>query len=419
MTKTASRNGVCLAGFLFLGACLSTVAARYVPGQEIYNPEVAQLVKKAAVLSNQGDFAGAADAYRQATNISPTDSMLRFYLGLALENKGSYAEAAQSYEKAIALQEVKRSMPIRLLANLYLHAATTYIMTNQVDLASDRVNKSLELYPDSADAISTKGTVLDMQGHLDEAIANDRKAFDMNPRSAAFAENLAVALEKKGDAKQAVTVLQTAVQSNSHDPDLLASYGDALLATNRLGDAEAAYKNSLSQRPDNATVLYNLADALRCQKKLPEALDSLQKAHSISPDDADISLSLGSLLVDMSRPEEALPFLSTASQSGKHDALSTYGMAYAFERESQPTKAFGLVEDALRSKHRFRRSYSPKGRSADGNGQGLRSRQAACHRNGKPSRKRRNEKCSRPDGPSTAKAAASGSVFSACLGLKT
>lgn len=341
-----------LAKCLWLTASLLSSPPNQATAQMAGTPQIGQILSRAAALSKQGDFDGAAEAYRQAIHISPNDPMICLYLGLALENKGSYPEAAKAYDDAIALQQKRSDMP-SLLAHLYAHASAAYLLTNHLDEANARADKSLQLNPNSADALSTKGVILDMQGHLDEAIEYDRKASAIDPRSPIFAANLAGVLQKKGDAQGAVAVVQTSLKSNPHDSELLAAYGNALLAANHPAEAETAYRSSLAERVDNSSVLYNLADALRRQKKLSASLELLQKAHGLAPNDPDISLSLGSLLVELGRTQEAYPHLASARQSGKYDALSSYAMANALQRDSHPQEALGFVEDALGSKQDF------------------------------------------------------------------
>jgi protein O-GlcNAc transferase len=197
MMKARSQSLVRLAKCLLLTAFLLDSPLNQAMAQMAGTPQIGQVLSKAAALSKQGDFDGAAEAYRQAIHISPNDPMLYLYLGLALENKGSYPEAAKVYDDAIALQQKKSYMP-SLLAKLYAHASAAYLMTNHLEKANARADKSLQLNPNSADTLSAKGVILDMQGHLHEAIEYDRKAYALDPRSPVFAENLAGVLQKKG-----------------------------------------------------------------------------------------------------------------------------------------------------------------------------------------------------------------------------
>jgi protein O-GlcNAc transferase len=357
--RTAARPPAGFGIYVLLALCACTLLAAHLPGQGATGSQLPQLLNRAATLSKQGDFDGAVEAYRQAIKISPNDPMLRLYLGLSLENKGSYPEAAQTYEDGIALLLGQKAM-LSLLSKMYLHASSAYLMMNRLDDANDRADKSLQLIPNAADALSLKGVILEMQGRLDEAITFDRKAFAMEPRSPVYAQDLAAALQKKGDSSGAQAVAQAGLKSNPRDADLLTAYGNALLAGNQPAEAEAAYRRSLTEHPYNPSVLYNLADALRRQKKLSGSLEALQKAHALAPNDADITLALGSVLVEMNRPQDAFPFLVSARQSGKYDALSSYAMAYALERESHPSQAIDFAEDALRSKPDFPQAIALK-----------------------------------------------------------
>src|ERR1700739_2298271 len=75
------------------------------PAQTADPSDVLRLITQAGSLSRQGNFDGAIELYQQAIKLSPKDSMIRLYLGLALENKGAFSEAAQVYDDAISLQQ--------------------------------------------------------------------------------------------------------------------------------------------------------------------------------------------------------------------------------------------------------------------------------------------------------------------------
>jgi protein O-GlcNAc transferase len=232
-------------------------------------PTVSQIVNQASALTGKGDYDAAANLCRDALRAVPDNPSLYVCIAQALTNKGSYTEATEAYEKAIPLfQKQQRSAPN--LSGVYADLAALYLALNRLDEAQDRVDRSLQMYPNNVDAIISKGVILESRGQLDSAIDQYRRAMALSPKSAAASQNLGSALQKKGQLQEAVSVLQAGVQFHSNDPDLRAAYGNALLAAGRSADAERELQASLSSRPGNSSVLYNLADAQRKLGKFPE-----------------------------------------------------------------------------------------------------------------------------------------------------
>jgi tetratricopeptide (TPR) repeat protein len=96
-----NRHAVRIGWFFFFLLIGSLACCGIAKGQ--VNPQVAQLVTKAANLNSRGDYDGAAALYRQALGLTPNDSDLYTNLGQVLTNKGAYADAADVYEKSVAI----------------------------------------------------------------------------------------------------------------------------------------------------------------------------------------------------------------------------------------------------------------------------------------------------------------------------
>ena len=266
-------------------------------GQGAASPATLQVISQASALSHKGDDEGAANLCRNALHQSPNEPALYDCIGRAFTNKGSYQEAAAAYEQEVPLLVMQPYAKFNL-AGAYASLAVLYLELNRLDEAQDRADKALKVRPDFAQAIITKGVILETRGQLDSAIEQYRNALALAPRSAAASQNLGSALQKKGQIQEAVSALQVGVQTNPRDPDLRAAYGSALLAAGRPADAEKEFQTSLSSRPENSSFLYNLADAQRKQGKTSEALANLRKAYELTPGDPEINLGLGSPLVE-------------------------------------------------------------------------------------------------------------------------
>ncbi len=120
---------------------------------------IAQGAYRYRVLRN---FASAVDAYKQAQVRLPNNVYLLENLAFVQRRLGLWQEAEITYKKALALDPRDFS----LLGSI---GGEFYAYLRRFDDALASIDRALELTPDSASTRSTKATVLQNAGRLDEA----------------------------------------------------------------------------------------------------------------------------------------------------------------------------------------------------------------------------------------------------------
>ncbi len=159
------------------------------------------------LLEQQGDWAQAADRYRQALQLAPDLLVARNRLGITLNRLGRHREASTEFRAALERNPTAAFLHNNLGFSLYLEG-------NYAE-AERALARAVELQPAFRRAQMNHGLALAKLGRDDEALA----AFCVaGPRADAY-YNLAVLQTEAGRYVDAVRALQEALQLNPEFDD--------------------------------------------------------------------------------------------------------------------------------------------------------------------------------------------------------
>lgn len=258
-------------------------------------------------------------------------------LAVALAQTGRKTEALPYMKKVVAL------VPGELTGLMNL--AHVYMDLGQKFAAQDVFLKILDRFPESADAYSNYGVLLQAAGKLNEAETIYRQGLAHDSSSVPLQLNLAgcLAAQKKfneaevlyrelltqkfnliaefalGDVlKNMKRFDEAAKQFRSvlaHSPGHLLcmlSLAETLSALNEFDEAESYYRQALAASPKNEVALMKLGNFLRDRKREQEAESCYRQGQSIAPKNPLFALNLGELLRNQGRLDEALACFETA-----------------------------------------------------------------------------------------------------------
>jgi tetratricopeptide (TPR) repeat protein len=174
-------------------------------------PEAHALVGDAFAI--QGDYAAAANAYRQAANLAFTEPVA-LRLIEALRNSGDERAAAQVL--ALFLQQNPQNVSAQLLAaNAYLAARRWQPAIALYEEVRQRIGNG------DATLLNNLAWAYAETGDYDRAIPLARRAWALEPRNPATADTLGWLLFKSGeDRVQGLALLEQAVRGAPSDADL-------------------------------------------------------------------------------------------------------------------------------------------------------------------------------------------------------
>lgn len=272
-----------------------------------------------------GNNQKAAEYYRKAIAVAPTDIELRLAYAKMLDNLGNEDAAVVEYN--------------------YILSKTTD--NKEVLYALERIyKKKLENSPSNADITANLGAIMQKQGKFDEALLYYQKAEYLNPSNVNTRLNVGTLYQQKGDNKTAIKAYDSVLILY---PDNINANLYKAQANAALGDTKAAvagYQKVLSLDPANsqaqaqmldllkgtmttsqfidyvkknlaasnpADLFYNYALDLHKQNKLADAITMYNEALKLNSQNPEIYINLAIAQNQAGSQEEALNTLKTAS----------------------------------------------------------------------------------------------------------
>jgi serine/threonine protein kinase/Flp pilus assembly protein TadD len=204
------------------------------------------------VLSRQHKFGAAVAALREGLGLEkgPRDPIALHDLGEALADQGKYAEAEPAYREAIARKPN--------FYNAYNSLGNVLWRLGKFPEAEDACRKAIGINRQGAQAHYNLGVALCKQHRLAEGEAALREAVRLDPNDAAAHNGLGLALVEEGQADEAETELRAAL-CLKRDLVLTRFYLASLLAgRGKYLEAAAEFEEGLRQQPDAAAAHLDL-----------------------------------------------------------------------------------------------------------------------------------------------------------------
>ena len=213
----------------------------------------------------------------------------------------------------------------------YFNLITLFVDTSEMDKAAQVANKAVAAFPQSAEALSMRGTIALSQDRSDDAYRDFSAAAQQAPQSPDPSFFMALVDYKQSKYGEAEKVLRNAIASGIEDSDLHYLLAECLLrvdsananrALAELNQAIALNPNSVSARVLRGSTLLEVG-------RPQEALVDLKIARDLDPspqrDTRNTTYLLGRAYMALSKREEAKALFAQLGQqfsSNKADALN-------------------------------------------------------------------------------------------------
>ena len=203
------------------------------------------------VQMNQNDLAAARDT-ADKLKLSHPELALGFYLaGLVDEKEQKPAAASAEFERALAVQP-QSAQPLAELVKLDVSG-------KQAAKALERLNATIDKFPDNIAARALKGELLQSQGRYDAAAQVYQEAIAKEPHAWALYEGLAGAQLKLNRNDAAVQTLAEGIRNDPDAPRLTTDLALLYERSGRIDDAIALYEAALKRNPAAVSAANNLA----------------------------------------------------------------------------------------------------------------------------------------------------------------
>jgi tetratricopeptide (TPR) repeat protein len=278
------------------------------------------------VLFMRGDWAGAAENFRQVLKAQPRLANAQAVLGMCQKRLGRPAEARELLEEAFP-----RLPAGGLHTQAGLELAEIQYQSGDLDGAVDVVRSLLPSNPKNVDVLYTAARVYaDLANWSRDALALTA------PESGRMHQLMAEFLINRGDAHAAVVQYRKALELEPKLRGVHYELGEAILqdsrATAALEAAEKEFRAALAENPADARAEYRLGTVCLLQRDYTTAMQHYSRALQIQPDNAYAQQELGAAWIKMGEPEKALEHLLTATRLDPLDPTAHYRLGTLYRQ---------------------------------------------------------------------------------------
>ncbi|HVU18453.1 MAG TPA: tetratricopeptide repeat protein [Candidatus Didemnitutus sp.] len=321
----------------------------------------------------------ALASLKESNAKNPRDVPTLMLMGAIEQEQGNFAGAREAYEKIVALNS-RYAPALNNLAYLYSE------QLKQPDQALRMAQRAREVLPNDAHVADTLGWILYQGNQFSWAVALLEESAAKLPDSPAIQYHLGMARLALGDESRARDALTRALRANadfagkseaqetlallaidpaksgatdqstiehalSHHPDDPLALGRRAAIEEHEGTLDRArtdYEKILRGAPKNLTALIGLARVDENQGQNARAFDLAKDAHELKPEDASITHRLGRLALATGNSEWSLTLLQDAAQSIPDSGELQYDLARAQFSVGNVREASDTMSRALR-----------------------------------------------------------------------
>ena len=304
----------------------------------------------------QGQYAEAAEDFRQAVKLQPELWKIQALLGMCEKRLGHLASARSWLEKSFPhIEEPK----VKTQAGLEL--AELNYQVGELGQSAEVINTLRQLDPKNLDVLySAYRTYSDLAGSALNAIAL------LAPDCARMHLIIAEHLINEGDRDGAIVQYKKVLQLDPQLPGAHFELAEALLQNSKTQrereEAEEAFKAELALNPGNVNAECRLGDLYLSAgtMRLDAANQSYARALQLQPNFANAQLGMGKVLIRMGKNQEAVAHLREAARLDPIDSTAHYLLAQTYRRLGQTPDAdteLRLFEDLENSRKKIHEVY--------------------------------------------------------------
>lgn len=279
---------------------------------------------------HRGEYATARETLRSA----PVSETRDVFLALAEAATGQ-CEAAMP-----RLRGAYRDAELRRLSSLALV---------QCLLGRDQVEEALAITAHLQEEFPSDADVLYQSARLHMRAFNDavNRMFQRTPASYRVNQLSGEIFELQGRIEDAIAEYRKAIAKNPTAIHLHYRLGRALALESKYDEALAEFEAELKLNPSDALAEYQVAQILQVQQRQEEAAKRFERAVALKPDFVEAMVALAKL-----RPRSAVPLLEKATALAPRNESARYALMIAYRNA-------GRDQDAQRQKTELERLQQP------------------------------------------------------------
>ena len=212
--------------------------------------------------------------------------------------RGDFAEAAQAFRDVIQLHPD--------VGELYINLGAALKSTGDFESAEAAYRTAIKILPKNALAWFNLGNLLRVTKNDEEALKAFRKADMLQPGTPEILNNLGTQLYDMGAIEEALKNYDAALSFRPQFTDAMTNRGNALQRLCRMDEAERALSEALAFEPENPVFHLNMSAFLAAAGRHDQALQFADKAIMLNPNYIEAHLKKASLSIQQGHLKEGL-----------------------------------------------------------------------------------------------------------------
>jgi tetratricopeptide (TPR) repeat protein len=315
--------------------CLAAIIAGCSGGEA----RKAKHMEKGQTFLAAGNFEKARIEFRNALQIAPNDSAVRFENGVADEKLGNPREAGQFYQGAIDIA------PDNVQARVAL--ARLYVLMGAPAQALETVKPSLEKHPDDASLLAVRAAAREVLNDRPEALSDAERAVQLAPRNEEAVAVLAGVYQAGGQSDKAVALLEGAVKQIPVSARLRLELAEFYIQRKQDPQAEGLLVELVRLKPAEKAHRLRLAQFYARLNRTDDAERVLREGIRALPDDRSLKTSLVDFLAQRRSREAAEKELQGFIAQKPDDYSLRLALAKFYEQGKDDAKAEAVYRDVI------------------------------------------------------------------------
>jgi len=240
-------------------------------------------------------------------------------------------------------------------AHELLREADTYFAQNDIAKITECYKKALALCPDSSYLLSNIGTLLSLQGAVNEGIKLLRKSIEKNDACVAAHHNLGAILLSHGVLESALEHLRKAQELEPKEREasgaqlqevepraagILNNLGLVYLHLNQLDKAQENFERAMTENPNSEFAANNLGCIEYDKNNLDKALAWFTKAHAINSRNTATMNNIAATLFLKGETKHAIDLLYKCMDQNPHNRVPYFNLGYmVYNKKLVPIEA--------------------------------------------------------------------------------
>jgi tetratricopeptide (TPR) repeat protein len=292
---------------------------------------------KCYIKKNQ--FDDAIKISRVILKNDPKSAQAYVALGLSMAEKGQWAQAAQNYREAVRIEP--DNYPVRF------KLAEACKSGNMINAAIDEYKYIAGHSKEPEEAFLALGDIYFKLKKYDEAIKCYKEVIKRQPRNAVAFANLAAAHAGAGHWSEELDNLKKAVSLSPNEPTIRFNLGAAYERQKMDAEAVKEYEYVLKINPADVDAQERLADLALKNKQFGEAVRHYEKLKTKLPQKASIYAHLGFAYGELKKYTVSAENYERAIKLGTKDSNLHYNLAFTYNKMGQVKKSIAEYEKTV------------------------------------------------------------------------